>query len=1033
MLSHMNKIQRPLPAQAWKSWLLAAAGVACSWSALAAPVETKGFLKFEFYDAINGTPVQNLLDDAKYPASPDLVSYVGGADTRNVFYNDSHENYGGRMSGYFTPLETGSYRFFISSDDASTLQISTDDKPANLVDAAAETGCCNAFTEPDSARTSEPIPMVAGKKYYLELIWKEGGGGDYAKMAFRKEGDTASAGSLQPIAPAYLSSLAEANGGTAAITQNPANANVAENSSVTFTVAGNATTTYLRYPDESTIAPVIQWYKNGTPIAGANGTNLTIALAKASDNGAKFKASIAVPGVTATSTEATLTVTSDTTAPTVADIRGSDLFTAINVKFSEPVGATAEDKANYSVDKGITISSVTRVDANSVRLITSKQLENTLYTVTVNGVKDTATPANTIAAATKKTFTSFAFVTGGILHRFFQDNGGNNIAALTNFANYIADKPTFTTVEPLMEYGANGSNESGSNYGNDLQGYLLPPKTGDYVFYCSGDDPVRVYLSTDDSPANVKLIASEPQWNNARQWLVTDRRNADAPENRSDTYADTEWPTGNKITLTTGKRYYIHVLHTEGGGGDSMGVAWKLPGVTDDPANGSAPISAQYVGLYLDPTGASVVFTQQPASVTTAANNAVTFTAKVDAISPYGTNILYIWRKNGVAIDGAPNLPTYTIPVVALSDNGSKYSVEDKLTPASAISSEATLTVNTDNQPPTVTAIDGSDSFTALTVHFSEPVTAASAGTAANYAVDGGVTVSAATVVDDFTVKLTTSKEAIGTDYNLTVNNVADNAGNKIAANTKVKFTTWALVAGRVKIERFNGISGTPVQNLLDDPKWAANTPDVVGYLGGFTFGEPAFGDTYGDNYGARLTAFITPTETASYNFFVRSDDASQLFVSSSETFPVPGTDAVVAEETGCCNAFQESDGTHTQTSAGVALVANKRYAVTYLVKEGGGGDWGQVAWRKVGDTKPVASALSPITTAASWYGPKVVTPPNASLSAGRNGAGALVITYTGGVLNSATSVNGPFTPVAGATSPYTPATTGTAQFFLLK
>ena len=43
--------------------------------------------------------------------------------------------------------------------------------------------------------------------------------------------------------------------------------------------------------------------------------------------------------------------------------------------------------------------------------------------------------------------------------------------------------------------------------------------------------------------------------------------------------------------------------------------------------------------------------------------------------------------------------------------------------------------------------------------------------------------------------------------------------------------------------------------------------------------------------------------------------------------------------------------------------------------------------------------------------------------------AGKVVITYTG-TLQSATTVSGPYTDVTGATSPYTPPSLGTAQFF---
>jgi len=168
-----------------------------------------GVLKFSYWGGISGTPVQGLYDDPRYPASPDLVLAVNSFNSRDAFPDDSHENYGATIEGYLTPTESASYRFFLRSDDASQFYLSTDDKEANLAQIAEETGCCNGFTEPDSPRTSEPVALVAGKKYFVRLVYKEGGGGDYGQVAWRKEGDKTPAGSLQPIPGKFLSSAVD--------------------------------------------------------------------------------------------------------------------------------------------------------------------------------------------------------------------------------------------------------------------------------------------------------------------------------------------------------------------------------------------------------------------------------------------------------------------------------------------------------------------------------------------------------------------------------------------------------------------------------------------------------------------------------------------------------------------------------------------------------------------------------------------------------------------------------------------------------
>ncbi|MSU85092.1 MAG: hypothetical protein EXS21_08295 [Pedosphaera sp.] len=168
-----------------------------------------GVLKFSFWGKINGTPVDNLYQDPRWPASPDYIKAIFAFNSRDALPSDANDNYGASMEGFLTPTESGSYRFFIYSDDASQFFISSDDKEANLAQVAEETGCCNFFTEPDSARTSEPVALTAGKKYFVRLVYKEGGGGDYGQIAWRKEGDTTGAGKLTPIPGKFLSAAVD--------------------------------------------------------------------------------------------------------------------------------------------------------------------------------------------------------------------------------------------------------------------------------------------------------------------------------------------------------------------------------------------------------------------------------------------------------------------------------------------------------------------------------------------------------------------------------------------------------------------------------------------------------------------------------------------------------------------------------------------------------------------------------------------------------------------------------------------------------
>jgi hypothetical protein len=187
---------------------------------------TNGVLKFSYWgdatggDAISGTDVGSLEADPRYPNSPSLVLPVYSFNSRDAFPDDSHDNYGSTIEGILTPKDTAQYTFFLRSDDSSQLWLSSDSTPGKLALIAEETGCCQAFLEPDPNQgaawhdngagmgqtTLTPISLQAGKAYFIRTIHKEGGGGDYSQVAWRKIGDKTPAGSLTPIPGGFLSS-----------------------------------------------------------------------------------------------------------------------------------------------------------------------------------------------------------------------------------------------------------------------------------------------------------------------------------------------------------------------------------------------------------------------------------------------------------------------------------------------------------------------------------------------------------------------------------------------------------------------------------------------------------------------------------------------------------------------------------------------------------------------------------------------------------------------------------------------------------
>ena len=401
-----------------------------SWDSTAQSIQVPGLLKFEAFNSITGTAVQNLIDDPKYSGNkPDEILYLTSFDTRTVYPTDVHENYGGRITGFVTPAESGNYEFFLRSDDGSQLYLSPDDKPANLAQEAEETACCNPFMESGDARTSVPKALVAGKSYAIQVLYKEGTGGDFAQVAWRKVGDTTPAAQLKPIAGAFLSASIPA-AGSITITKQPVAATAAVNDSVTFSLEAKSTASPL----------VVQWVKNGVKLPDATGSSITFGPLQASDANAKISAILSIPGATTASAEVALTVTADVTPPRISNLVGSDTFNSVTVDFSEAVtAASAGTAASYSFDNGLTASGVTVISPTRVKVATSAQTSGTVYTLTIKDIVDTAGVKS--AADAKKSFPAFSIVSGGVKVEYFFNITGTAVQDLL-------DAPTFQSNTP---------------------------------------------------------------------------------------------------------------------------------------------------------------------------------------------------------------------------------------------------------------------------------------------------------------------------------------------------------------------------------------------------------------------------------------------------------------------------------------------------------------------------------------------------------------------------------------------------------
>ncbi len=398
------------------------------------------------------------------------------------------------------------------------------------------------------------------------------------------------------------------------------------------------------------------------------------------------------------------------------------------------------------------------------------------------------------------------FSLGAMKWEVYKGIGGVAIDALINDAKYPGS-PDEVRIVGAYE----GPNGYGDNYGARLSGFIIPATTANYIFFCSADDNAQLYLSTDESPANKKLIASEPQWNGGRQWLLLDRRDAELPENRSDKFAGTEWPGGNVIKLTAGKRYFTEFIYKEGGGGDNGAVAMIKEGDAL-PANDSPALSGSQIGTLAQIKGATANITVQPSPVTTDEGRSLTLSVD-GSVTPagFGLGLIVQWQKGGVNISGATG-KTFTIADPKVSDSGAYRAVVAAAGGGSVNSTEVTVTVNVDTSGPNIQAVGavkkGSD--IELGIVYDEPVDPATAGAAASYSLSKGTVKSAHYVSQADGAVIVASGLSAGDSVTVTAKAVKDKKGNvrdttSKAAQVPAKLLTWIGVGG----DELNGTLGT--------------------------------------------------------------------------------------------------------------------------------------------------------------------------------------------------------------------------------
>ncbi|MEA3225225.1 MAG: hypothetical protein U9Q07_04680, partial [Planctomycetota bacterium] len=137
----------------------------------------------------------------------------------------------------------------------------------------------------------------------------------------------------------------------------------------------------------------------------------------------------------------------------------------------------------------------------------------------------------------------------------WENLNGDGIDVLRDSAKFPNNPDVTETVDKFEWNGADLD-----DYGARIEAWVYVPATGDYTFWLNSDNQGELWLSTDDDPSNVVLIAQESNYSGLNAWNTGEQQSAPIP-------------------LIGGEKYYVVALWKEGGGGDHCQVAWQGPGI----------------------------------------------------------------------------------------------------------------------------------------------------------------------------------------------------------------------------------------------------------------------------------------------------------------------------------------------------------------------------------------------------------------------------------------------------------------------
>ncbi len=547
-----------------------------------------------------GGNLAQLPDNGRFNTVPDLSRTLTSFDAGS----EGFEYYGSRIRAHVVPPVTGTYRFYISSDDESALYLGTGASAATATQVAG----VNGWVDPrgwdaQAGQASVARTLIAGNRYYIEVRHRQGFGGDDLAVAWTGPGiaspQVIPGAALRPFdinnPPVWNSgsyTLTARVGSAAGTAIGQVAASDPEGEPLVYAiVSGNASGAFAIDPASGVI-------RVAEPTALVPGANFQLAVgAQDGGLGGVYPRAAAVRNVTisvnATATP-TMEVRRDAVAGTPVGRVDRAAFPSLgSFTFTGGTGASI-----YGIDPE---SGLVRVkDAAALAASTAGS-----HTLTV------ATGGNIQVQITIAVIDAGEIRASGIVRQTWRNFTGS-LADLANDPRY-PHRPDVSRNLASFEAGFEGV----SNFGSRIRAYVVPPVTGSYRFYISSDDASVLRLGTGADPSTAADIAAVNGWVDPRNWTAYASQASTA-----------RW-------LVAGTRYYIEVRHRQGIGGDDLAVAWTGPGIAGPeiiPASALQPFDLNAAPVW---SAAAGTFAAAPGD---AAGKVL---GKVSATDPEGEPLVY--------------------------------------------------------------------------------------------------------------------------------------------------------------------------------------------------------------------------------------------------------------------------------------------------------------------------------------------------------------------------------------------------------